>query len=433
MIHATLLVAALGLFSTPSATVDDPFEEDVRFALEELESKCGHFFKLKGIDWKRVSKTFKKEAKDVETPKQHLRLLWRLLARLEDGHAEVVRLDKGRDIVMDGLEQGEWVAAGFHVCQVGKKYHIKTAFGEAAEVGVTAGMEIVSIDKEKPVKWFEAKVAELSDLQSFSTAHHALFNAFHWGLRNRPGERIKLELKEIGGKKRKRTISYGKDRNYHHGPAVTPTGLQRVNSLYWGKLPSGYGYVHVRWCKSSLPEDMDAALAGLGEVPGIVLDFRGNSGGGFDHDALFGRFIPSGETFGTGKTYASRGSDPYSGPVVVIVDATVRSSGETGSGMFKEDGRAYMIGDSPTAGMSSQKTTIELPSGYFGLYVSIGSNKQRFQDGRGIEGIGIEPHELVEYDPEELAAGIDTQIRRAEELLAERSWKAVAYDPSKFE
>ena len=35
---------------------------------------------------------------------------------------------------------------------------------------------------------------------------------------------------------------------------------------------------------------------------------------------------------------------------------------ETIAGDFKEDGRAYMIGDSPTAGMSSQKETVEVPS-----------------------------------------------------------------------
>ena len=103
--------------------------------------------------------------------------------------------------------------------------------------------------------------------------------------------------------------------------------------------------------------------------------------------------------------------------MVVIVDAGVRSAGETISGMFKEDGRAYMIGETPTAGMSSQKTTIQLPSELFALYVSVGSNKGRFNRGKGIEGIGVPPHEIVEYDPDDLANGEDTLIKRAQELL----------------
>ncbi|TDJ78016.1 MAG: hypothetical protein E2O39_01710, partial [Planctomycetota bacterium] len=38
------------------------------------------------------------------------------------------------------------------------------------------------------------------------------------------------------------------------------------------------------------------------------------------------------------------------GPIAVIVDATVRSAGETSSGIFGEDGRAHMIGESDTGG-----------------------------------------------------------------------------------
>ena len=145
---------------------------------------------------------------------------------------------------------------------------------------------------------------------------------------------------------------------------------------------SGFGYIHFRRCKGNLPEMVDQALAEIGsDNPGIILDWRGNSGGGFDHDALFGRFIPKGKTTSWGKRYSSAGPNPYGGPVVAIVDATCRSAGETGAGIFKEDGRAYMIGESPTAGMSSSKKSIELPSGLFYLYVSVHSNKARFNGG----------------------------------------------------
>ena len=47
----------------------------------------------------------------------------------------------------------------------------------------------------------------------------------------------------------------------------------------------------------------------------------------------------------------------------MIIDGTVRSAGETGAGIFKEDGRAYVIGESPTAGVSSSKETITLALG----------------------------------------------------------------------
>src|SRR4030095_13831430 len=181
-----------------------------------------------------------------------------------------------------------------------------------------------------------------------------------------------------------------------------------------GKTQAGFAYIHLRKIPGNLDVQLDQMLAEIGDAPGLILDMRANGGGGCDHQAVFGRFVPTGQSW---RQYASKGEKPFTGLMVVIVDAGVASAGETVAGMFKEDGRAYMIGDAPTAGMSSSKTTLALPSGLFSAYFSVFSNKARFNHGRGIEGVGVPPHEVVPYDPKELAAGIDTQIRRAEELL----------------
>lgn len=95
----------------------------------------------------------------------------------------------------------------------------------------------------------------------------------------------------------------------------------------------------------------------------------------------------------------------------------IASAGETVGGQFGEDQRAYMIGATPTAGMSSQKTRVKAPSGMFTAYFSVHSNKARFNRGRGIEGVGVQPHEIVPNDPADAAAGIDTQLKRACEIL----------------
>ena len=50
--------------------------------------------------------------------------------------------------------------------------------------------------------------------------------------------------------------------------------------------------------------------------------------------------------------------------------------------------------------------------------------------GRGVEGIGIPPDEVVEYDPELLNEGVDPLIARAVELLgAGLPKKAVTFVP----
>ncbi|MEO6711549.1 MAG: hypothetical protein ABI054_01865 [Planctomycetota bacterium] len=47
--------------------------------------------------------------------------------------------------------------------------------------------------------------------------------------------------------------------------------------------------------------------------------------------------------------------------------------------------------------------------------------------GLGIEGRGIAPHEIVSYDAKDLAKGVDTLIRRAQELLAKFPQEKVPY------
>lgn len=412
---------------------DEPFETDVQFALDEIEKQCGHFFSVKDIDWKKVRKEFTRESRSVATPEEHHRLLWRLLARLEDGHAAVLPGPKGEGIGIAGVDpEQKKVSPGIHLCRIGKKIYVKAAFADARELGITPGMEVVKMDGLPAPRWLEQRIEELRDMHSFSTDQQAFFYATHWGLGGPPGTRLKLELRDLDRKKKKRTITYDRGSTFVWGPAFFPPGLAHTDDLNYGLTEAGWGYVHVRRCPGDLPEQMDVALQAVGHAPGLILDFRGNSGGGFDHDALLGRFVPAGHELAFGKTIASIGLHPYGGPIVVIVDGTVRSAGETASGMFKEDGRAYMIGESATAGMSSSKATIELPSGYFNLYVSVASNKARFQGGRGIEGVGIEPHEIVEFTPEDLAAGVDTLTRRAEELLADFPQGRVPYDPEDF-
>ncbi len=427
-----ILPALFGLpLLAPGALADDvDYAADVEYALEAIEERCGHFFKLKDIDWKKVSRSFKKDAKKVKTDEEHLVLLVRLLARLEDGHAAVRPTEAGKGIKWP--EQPKKVGPGMFWCRIGKRIYVKNTWSSAKAVGIEPGMEVLKVDGVATRKWLEARVVELSDLYSFSTDQQAFFYACHWGLADEVGTRMKLELTGVDGKRKKRTLTYTSANATAWGPAFLPARIERTNDLNYGRTAAGWGYVQVRRCKGNLPAQMDTALASVGDAPGLILDFRGNSGGGFDHDDFLGRFVPKGERIAFNKGYASTGENPYGGPIVVIVDATIRSAGETGSGIFKEDGRAYMIGESSTAGMSSSKAMIELPSGLFSLRVSVASNKGRFNAGRGIEGIGVVPHELVEFRPEDLAAGIDTLIARAEELLADFPERKVPYEPAKF-
>lgn len=432
---ALALTAVLCLLWTAagSAAQDTVYTRDVDHALEEIEKQCGHFFELKKIDWKSVSREFRKEAARVKSDGDHLVLLTRLLARLRDGHARVVPLEKGKNVEWPDPVTGKWVGPGMSLCRIGKKIYVKHSWSSAERAGVKVGSQVLAVDGMAVDKWLAAQADKHRDLRSFSTDHHEFFFTCHGGLGAVQGSRLKLEVKEPGGKRSKKTITYsGNAATRAQGAAFPPENLSYVGELSYGTTARGFGYIHLARCRGDLLQDLDQALAAIGDVPGMILDFRGNSGGSFDHDAVLGRFVPKDRTLNFAKRISSAGPNPYGGPLVVIVDGTTVSAGETGSGMFKEDGRGYMIGESPTAGMSSSKTTIELPSRLFGLYVSVASNKGRFNEGRGIEGIGVLPHEIVSYSAKDLAKGVDTLIVAAEKWLTRPKKGQVPYSPEQF-
>jgi carboxyl-terminal processing protease len=401
--------------------------DDVAFALDALEKKAGALLRQKEIDWKRVSSEMTKAAAAAKTPEDHYAVLVRLIARLRDGHAAVTTKEatKGLRGPWPPMEKGPGLFFGL----AGTKVLVKNAWGAAEASGVKAGMEVVTVDDLPARKWLDRRIAELRDTIGFSTPQHAEHYACHWGLAGAAGSTMKLELRSPDGKTKKATLTRTEGGFVARGPAYPPADLREIGRQSYGKTARGNAYIHLRDVPQDLPAQLDTMLAAVGDAPGLVLDFRANGGGAVDHDAVVGRFVPKDRPLAFNRTFQSAGDRPYAGPVVAIVDAGVRSAGETVSGYLKEYGRAYMIGDSPTAGMSAAKETLELPSGLFALYFAVRTHGKECNKGRGIEGIGIEPHEVVPWDPADIVSHVDTMIRRAEDLLAKFPQDKVPYKP----
>ena len=425
------LASLLALTLAATANPKKECQADIREAVKQIEKQCKALLKAKNIKASKLGSAAKKRAKKVKTLQDHYEVLVRLIAELRDGHA-YVKPANGIRVQWPGPELKS--GPGLYFCKSDKKILVKNAWGPAAEKGVKAGDEVFKINGKPAQAWLETRMAEISQFASFSTYHQAFFFTCHWGLCGPARSELKLVVASPGKQPRPAKVIRGKASGVPYGPVFAPKSVKFVGRQQYGTTQKGYGYIHLRDTKRGIPEQIDTMLAALGNVPGLILDFRANGGGSFDHDGVLGRFVPAGKEFKRAKAYPikSAGPTPYGGPIVVIVDAGTRSAGETGSGMFKEDGRGYMIGESPTAGMSSSKVTIDLPSGKFSLYVSVRSNKSRFQGGRGIEGLGIIPHETVEYRPDDLEAGVDTLIERAEQVLDDFPQGMVPYRPKQY-
>lgn len=401
------------------------YAKDIEFLLEEFEKRAGALLKQKKIDWSDIRKEFAATAATVKTDQEQYQLVTRLLSRLQDGHAVILQ---SKIKPTDESQGRRFTGPRVHLVVSGGNVLVRLAFKDAAAAGLAPGQEVIKIDGTPVREWLDARVKVMQDRGSgFSTSQQALYAACHWGLADWEGTPITFEVKdESGAIKGVRRVRNGGPNQVPFGPIFPPENLKYVGRQSYGRTAEGFGYIHLRDVPEDLPAQLHKMLQEIGDVPGLILDTRANGGGGCDHEAVFGRFLAKGKPW---NQHEGASEHPFTGPMVVIVDAGVRSAGETISGMFKEDGRAYMIGDSPTAGASSQKAEITTPSGLFKIRFSVHSNMGRFNNGRGIEGIGVIPHELVPVKAADLFKKQDTLILRAVELLQKGFPKGIVEYP----
>ena len=416
-----LLLVAIG--SAPAADRAAIYRADIDFFLDQFEEKAGHFFERKEIDWDEVRKWSLAELENVENDADHLRLCARLVARLKDGHARL------RDCRVEWPDESE--GRKWRYPKIGMVLQEDEALVILTDpsLKIPIGSKVIGIDGVPAREWIEAKADEWSDRRGYSTRRHALTQVAAMGLGGWEGTTFEIEFERPDGTRGEGTVdrSLGEQSPVRLDLSKQLGDLKMTGRNKHGFTKKGNGYIRLRDIPNDLPDYLDQILPEFTEAPGMILDMRGNRGGGCDHYAVFARFLEKGEFWGR---IEGVGTAPYPGPLVVIVDAMTASAGETTSGQFAEDQRALMIGPEGSAGMSSSKTTIKAPSGLCSAYFSVRSNKGRFNRGHGIEGIGVIPHEIVPYEAEDLAAGIDSQIRRAEELLKIGKWpEHIDYEP----
>ncbi len=388
------------------------YAEDIDFLLAEFEKQAGHFFTLKKIDWPAVTGEFREAVKGVASDVSHLKLCQRLTARLKDGHAGIVQ---SKITLPDESKGRRWTGPRVHLITVGDEVFVRLAFKDAEAAGLKSGQKVTAIDGVPARQWLNQKTAKMRDTEGYSTDHQALYAACHWGLADWEGTPISFSVMTADGTEKTITRTRNGGPNFAPvGPIFPPEGLKQIGRQSYGKTKGGCAYIHLRDVPGDLEKQLDTMLAEIGQASGLILDVRANGGGGCDHAAVFGRFVPKGEFY---DRYEGAGEHPWTGNMTVLIDAGVRSAGETVAGMFKETRRAHTLGDTPTAGMSSSKTNLAVPSGLMTIRISVQSNMGRYNKGLGIEGLGIPPHQTVPCKPEDLAAGKDTLITTAETLL----------------
>ncbi len=332
----SLLIPLLLLAASASAAPHEVYQRDVKFFLDEFEKQAGHLFDTKGIDWSQVRSWAAIELAKVENENDHLQLCARLVARLRDGHARLI------DCQIEWPDESEgrpWRHPKIRMIVQGERALVISV---DPALGLPIGSEIRTIDGAPVSDWLKATAAEWSDRRGFSTPRHLEAQVAATGLGGWEGTKFLAGFERPDGSVGEVEVdrSLGEKSNLRLDASKQLGGLAAVGRNAWGKTKAGNGYIRLRKVPGDLPLQLDRMLVALGEVPGMILDMRANSGGGCDHYAVFARFIAKGEFWGPVE---GTGERPFPGPLVAIVDASTASAGETLAGQFGEDQRAIVI------------------------------------------------------------------------------------------
>lgn len=382
------------------------YEESLQAFIKEIDTTYP-FFDLKHIrsDWKICKQKLLANVKQCNSNNEFYRLLDQSRRCLRDSHVQFFDLK----CKYPQPEIRYFPGISF-LPAVDNQVVIMSCMPEYGN-RLKPGMIVTAINGQNAREYLEREAKNSWNAGGyFSSPQRARLYVYRIPLQGDKGDLNQLRVLENGQAKTVKLVNKWKAVGWPHTYAM-PKSLKRHGNCYWGKLDSGYGYIYLRRIRGELVEAVDKALESFGNIKGLIIDLRGNGGGGYGRD-VFTRF---------GKKQKPSADHPcYRGDLVVLIDAGTMSAGETFARDLVYTAGAYLMG-STTAGSSSAKRSWVLPSG-LGKVILPRRSRWGF-DRQPIEFNGIGPHQNVEVVPAELQKGINSGIQRAEEYLNEMNEK----------
>lgn len=376
-------------------------------AFRELYEHLGKVypnFALKGIDWAKAGDELLPRVERAETEEQFGRLVLELVARLEDSHA-VVTQGSATPPWPVSAEWDPWLACLTDDRGRPVVYAVSPAT-DAWRAGVRPGMTVVSVNgvpaEEAIARWMR----EQRQYVGYSSERYLRYDAvrlFHRQAER--GAKVSLVLEDPDG--RRKTVDLKAEGRGWYIPRlpVPRDGVEDGGAdVQWMRLKNGPGYLQVRRMRQGLEVSLDQAIASLGNIKGLILDVRGNSGGGFDAATAFQNFDPS----------VDSKRPRFKGPIALLIDERCISAGEGWASWFVAKKRARTFGTT-TAGASSRKAAYTLTNGLYKVEVPVKAYTG-FLD-RPIERRGLEPDVEVRCSAVDIANGRDTVAEAATEWL----------------
>lgn len=412
--------AATAAQTSQPADESNKAEQNVSYeqAFRDLHAVLGArypCFELKGIDWPAVGETFFPRVKQVQDDKAFGLLCAQLVAKLEDSHAHL--LPGAARLQVEDIPQFIW-DPGF-ACLIDDQdqpvvYHVDPR-SPAQRAGVKIGMTVLTVNSRPAADAIEACMARMSRYQGFSSKRNLRYHAARGFVRQpRRGQTAALTLRDPDGVVHRFELPAVLRVRYRPRVIVPIKGISDSANVSWKMLEDNIGYIYVRRIRNELIDSLDQAVLHLHGADGLIIDVRGNGGGGFDgRRALL--------NFSLNQPEIEPHRPRFHGSIVVLIDAQCISAGEGWASWFIANDRARFFGQA-TAGASARKTVYTLINGLYQVRFPVKAYRGFLN--RPIERRGLEPDAPQMPRAIDLANGRDTVLEAARDYLLETNASA---------
>ena len=231
-----------------------------------------------------------------------------------------------------------------------------------------------------------------------------------------PETEVSIAYLDERGEKREKKMMRAK----RSGTAVGPKGMFFFALEFEARrLDNDVGYIRLNTLQPEFAIQISNAIKSMGNVSGMIIDLRGNSGGEIERTldlfvtektCLYLKKTRKDET----KIFSNPPKDVYQGPLVILIDVTSGSASELFAGCLQALGRAVVVGDrSPGSVLESDNKIF--PNGAVFMYPVA---QLSAPDGTVLEGHGVAPDIEVGLKRELLLKSIDSQLDSAVGYIA---------------